>query len=374
MNALVIDGRTRKLCAFVASVTQAQGDNHYQLVLRHALDVGHLPELLAPTEQDEYLGGGETKRRKHFRADMPVILMGMYSAQSSAGHVAVYCNDPSSLIRDEEQHGHRKVLVVGGLGPAFGKKGLKVLGYPIAATLIRGPVEIEELTGSGNSNSASADAALAGVKLLASTDRKAVFLVEGQSDYTYVVRLHSCTEEGMTEFPAEHRADMFSRENIFRRMLFYSAYRGLVRSRFAVNLTCEVNGEQVSIPGEVELGLREDESQRLKKRTGELRREEELERQKKEEQKKEFLATQLPQLLEQLMQDSGKRRLLNRYAASDRAAEQIEEMFAEANAPFDPTDHPWRLKALITRIENERRESKEAKRAAWLAAHPEQKG
>ena len=229
MQALVIDGRTRKLNAFVASVTQAQSDNPYQLVLRHALDMGHIQDILAPTEREDYLGGGETKTRKQFLAEMPVILMGEYSARSSAGHVAIHSTDSW----DEARDGHRKVLIVGGLGKVFGGKGglLKVLGNPIVATLVRGPVEIEEFVGAGNSNCASADAAWAGVKLLASTDRKSVFLVEGQSDYTYVVRLRSTATEGATEFPSEHREEMFSRENIVRRMVFSSAYHGLVRGR-----------------------------------------------------------------------------------------------------------------------------------------------
>ena len=227
-QALVIDGRTRKLSAFVASVTQAQSDNPYQIVLRHALDMGHIQDILAPTEREEYLGGGETKTRKHFCAEMPVILMGEYSARSSAGHVAVHSTDSW----DEARDGHRKVLIVGGLGKVFGGKGgLKVLGNPIVATLVRGPVEIEEFVGAGNSNCASADAAWAGVKLLAGADRKSVFLVEGQSAYTYVVRLRSSATEGETEFPAEHREEMFSRENIVRRMVFSSAYHGLVCGR-----------------------------------------------------------------------------------------------------------------------------------------------
>lgn len=228
MNALIIDGRNRKLQTFVASVTKAQDDNPYQLVLRHALDIGHIQDVLNPTEQDVYLGGGETKRLKRFTTEMPVIIMGEYTAHSSAGHVAIHSADSW----DESRDGHRKVLIVGGLGPNFGKKGLRVLGLPITATLVRGPVEIEELAGSGNSNCASADAAWAGVKLLASTDRKAVFLVEGQSDYTYVVRLRSSAEDGVTtEFPVEHRSEMFSRENIVKRMVFSFAYHSLVRGR-----------------------------------------------------------------------------------------------------------------------------------------------
>src|SRR3989344_492417 len=226
-QALVIDGRTRKLQAFVASVTLAQSDNAYQIVLRHALDMGHVQDILAPTEREEYLGGGETKTRKHFLAEMPVILMGEYSARSSAGHVAVHSADSW----DEARDGHRKVLIVGGLGPSFGKKGLRVLGIPITATLVRGPVEVEELAGSGNSNCASAGAAWDGVRLLASADKKAVFLVQGQTDYTCVVRLRSAADGGVTEFPAEHRETMFSRENIVRRMLFSAVYRDLVRGR-----------------------------------------------------------------------------------------------------------------------------------------------
>lgn len=226
-QALVIDGRTRKLNAFVASVTLAQADNPYQLVLRHALDMGHIQDILASTEREDYLGGGETKNRKQFAANMPVVLMGEYSAQSSAGHVSVHSEDSW----DEARDGHRKVLIVGGLGKAFGKGGLKVLGNPIVATLVRGPVDIEEFAGADNSNCASADAAWAGVKLLASADRKSVFLVEGQSDCTYVVRLRSTATEGATEFPTEHREEMFSRENIVRRMVFSSAYHDLVRGR-----------------------------------------------------------------------------------------------------------------------------------------------
>lgn len=226
MNALVVDCRNRYLQAFVASVTQAQSDNPYQLVLRHALDMGHIQDLLNPTERDEYLGGGEYKNMRNFRAEMPVILMGQYSAQSSAGHVSVY-----SEGGDESRDGHRNVLIVGGLGPNFGKKGLRVLSNPITATLVRGPVEIQQLTGSGNSNCASADAAWEGVKLLASTNRKSVFLVEGQSDYTYVVQLRSAATEGTTEFSVEHREEMFSRENIVRRMLFSAAFRDVVRGR-----------------------------------------------------------------------------------------------------------------------------------------------
>ena len=100
-QALIIDGRTRKVNVFVASVTTAQSDNPSQIVLRHALDMGHVQDLLAPTEREEYLGGGETKKVKSFRAEMPVIIMGeysgieegmgVYSRPVSPGEVATLC-------------------------------------------------------------------------------------------------------------------------------------------------------------------------------------------------------------------------------------------------------------------------------------------
>lgn len=219
-QALVIDCRTRKLEVFVASATQAQTDNPYQLVLRHALDLGSILDLLAPTDQEA---------RKKFLADMPVILMGEYQARSSAGHVTVHSADSW----DEAHDGHRKVLIVGGLGEVFGGRGaLRVLGNPIRATLVRGPVEVVELRGTKNSNRAQADAAWAGVKILSGVDRSSVFLVEGQSDHTYVVRFRSAGgPEAVVEFPAEHRAEMFSRENIVRRIIKSSAWHSIVCGR-----------------------------------------------------------------------------------------------------------------------------------------------
>jgi len=229
-TALVIDCRARTLVTFVASVTEAQEGNTSQLVLRHALDLGKFDTLLASSEAEVYEGGGVTRTRRVFRAEMPVILMGQYSARSSAGHVTVVAPGRFGYGGDEASDGHRQVTVVGGLGGPLSKKGLRVLGVPISATLVRGPVVIAELPGAGNSNCASADAAMAGVRLLANTDRKSVFLAEGQSDTTYVVRLRSAGETGTeTRFPTEHRSEMFARASIIRRMLSGQEYRSRVR-------------------------------------------------------------------------------------------------------------------------------------------------
>ena len=222
MEILVIDGRSRALRAFVASVTKAQEDNPYQVVLRHALDMGCIRDLLAPKGVEGYFGGEVI--RQECRVQIPVLIMGEYSARSSAGHVTVACNDLNMFNKH-----HKKVLVVGGLGPAFGKGGLKVLTRPISAVLIPGPVEIVEAEGADNSNCASAEAAIAGVKILARTDKKSTFLMEGQSDYTYVIRLRCLAEGNEVDFPAEHRSDMFSRENIVKTMFFGQIKRDLTR-------------------------------------------------------------------------------------------------------------------------------------------------
>lgn len=205
-SVLVIDCRNRNLNAFVASATKAKEGSPLQLVLRHALGVGDIREVLNSAEEDGH---------RRFVADMPVLLMGGYAARGSAGHVAVH------------GHGGNPVTVVGGLGPLFGKGGLRPLGRPIAGVLVRGPVELEALPGASNSNQATAAAAWEGMQMLAQADRRSAFLVEGQSDYLFVVRLRptGATGEGPVDFPLEHRAELFSDENIVRKMLAAQARR-----------------------------------------------------------------------------------------------------------------------------------------------------
>ena len=208
-TALVIDARARNLSAFVASATKANDvGGADQLILRFALGLGGFAELMK-------------KSPDGFRAEMPVIIMGAFSAMSSAGHTAVVTNDNGD--------GHRKVIVVGGLGEPFGKGGLKVLAHPITGTFIEGPVRITRLPGAENSNAASADAAWAGVKLLSSIDRRGAFLVEGQSDYTSVWRLEPGVNSTPAELSPEHREEMFSFPNIIRRMVFSPVFRGFLR-------------------------------------------------------------------------------------------------------------------------------------------------
>ena len=72
-KAFCIDCRNRKLETFVASVTQAQSDNPYQLVLRQALDTGKLKDLLDVVNVDDD-GNKEARRApKTFLSDMSEI-------------------------------------------------------------------------------------------------------------------------------------------------------------------------------------------------------------------------------------------------------------------------------------------------------------
>gem|GEM_PF-6870798 len=194
---MVIDGRDRELRTFTASVTAVKNFPN-QLILRYGLKTGKLKKIIQASN-----GCLETK--------MPILLMGEYSARSSAGFVEI----------KKESCSHHDIVVVGGLGQPFGKGCLKILTIPIAGTLIKGPAEIKKLAGMENSNPASAEAALAGVELLAELDPRSVFLTEGQSDYTYVVRIKSLAEEeeeGEISIPPEHQA-MFSPENIVKNIV-----------------------------------------------------------------------------------------------------------------------------------------------------------
>jgi len=168
-----------------------------------------------------------------FVADMPVLVIGGYSAMNSAGFAATYTHQFSG--HSENMDGHRKVVVVGGLGSPFGKGGLKVLALPIVGHLIRGPVEISCVTGTGNSNWNTATAAMAGAKMLASINRQAVILAEGQSDLIDVYRLRSVVERGgengdefgETQFPPEHHTDRFTPAAVVRSMLWSQSFRAL---------------------------------------------------------------------------------------------------------------------------------------------------
>lgn len=217
-QVLVIDCRTREMNSFFASVTQVQVENSYQLVVRQALEMGSFSCFLSSS-----LNGAGAQE---IEIDMPIIIMGSYSAFSSAGYVSVHYERNA-----EFNYGYRQVLVVGGLGPSFGKKGLRILGTPIQAVLIRGPLQIKELWSHENSNCSCADAARLGVQIMAKYDIRSVYLCSGQSDYSYAVRFVSYSRKKETKFPQEHRQDIFSSENIIRQMIFTAAYHDMMGER-----------------------------------------------------------------------------------------------------------------------------------------------
>ncbi len=200
-EALVIDSRSRRLHTFVASVTKVQ-ENPRQLVLRDALDMGSIWRFVESKDED----------KEKIVLGMDVLLMGEYEARSSEGHVSVF---------SKENNRDRPSYIVGGLGEAFGKGGLKILSKPISTFLVRAPLEVRKVRTASNSNTSTANAGWRGMELLFSiVDREATFLVEGQSDYKRVIRFRPLSDSSIANmnFPSEHQ-EMFSEENIFWKMV-----------------------------------------------------------------------------------------------------------------------------------------------------------
>lgn len=196
-TALVIDLRSRELEAFTASITSLPSG---RLVVRKATELGRLKDL-----PDGELG-------------LPVLVLGAYSAQSSCGF--------SEVFTPEFASGHHKMAGGCGLGymsrhPETGipmRKGdaLRSLtnkkGEDFSLWYIPEPM-LRKLKGAGNSNVATADAAIAGHKLFARMHKEFV-IVEGQSDWANAWSLKP-KKEGVfrPEFPVEHRPEVF-RETI----------------------------------------------------------------------------------------------------------------------------------------------------------------
>lgn len=209
MTVLCIDTRTRELKAFTASLTQAASG----LVLRVAAQLGGLSDLLPP------VGTGV------LRPQYPVIVLtGGYSAQSSAGFASVLGTERFSRTK-----------VVGGSGFGYEKyfdtgtrrvgDGLRRFKAPLEAVLLPADCAVELLPTHGNSNPATADAAVEGLRLLAARPGSIV-IAEGQSDWTrgYLIRVPRRTDRGCygqydwlaggMEIPSEHRTDVFSEEAV----------------------------------------------------------------------------------------------------------------------------------------------------------------
>lgn len=188
-NFLVIDARQRALTCFSAAVSAAEVEG--QLVIRAGLELGLLAGLIVSA-------GGRLD------AGMPALVLGGYSARSSAGFTAA----------EGGVHG----LVVGAMGAPFGRGGLRVLTRPIAARLTAGPAVIERVAGATRSNPAVASAVAAGAALLARVaGETSVILTEGQSD---VVDTYRLAGSGLTvEVESEYWCERFTLAAIVERIV-----------------------------------------------------------------------------------------------------------------------------------------------------------
>lgn len=188
----VIDARSRERELVTASATRLP-NNAFALVLRKGVDVGSVEALCGQAV-------------KH-----PILIIGSYQARSSAGFVTPVGAGV-----------YNSVIWVGGAGFGFTdedgrRKGdaLRPFGRPLKAALVNAGARVEKVQTPFTSNPATAEAAFEGLRLRALAQRRLTFLVEGQSDYITATSFEE-PEGAESDFPAEHREDIFSCENMFK--------------------------------------------------------------------------------------------------------------------------------------------------------------
>ena len=185
---LIIDASTRDLSMYTAAVTQL---SDCRLVLRKAAWVGHLCDVtyLAP--------------------EMPIMVIGSYQAQSSAGFTDTIVGSLQS-----------NTIIAGGAG--FGGfwtdsgvvRGDSLRPFHVKTILIPPGEIIRPIrTGDDNSNPQTAAAAMAGLSLMADVTGSIV-VAEGQSDYVRAWQIttpHDSTSKWNYHIraPPEHREDIF---------------------------------------------------------------------------------------------------------------------------------------------------------------------
>src|SRR5207237_1444268 len=101
--------------------------------------------------------------------------------------------------------GGREVVIVGGLGKPFGRGGLKRLRKPIAGRLMPAGCSVHKWDGNSSSNVGTAEAAVDGIRFTAEFQPDALWLREGQSDYTNFLKLVPGKESVYPEFGDEHQ-------------------------------------------------------------------------------------------------------------------------------------------------------------------------
>lgn len=221
MKTLVIDPWSRGLQTFVTSVVRENSPvavppmlGAVGIHLRFAVETGNLPELAA--------GGGPWRANRGFGSDdLGLIILGnTYRAQSSAGFTDVIT--PSGVFM--WQQGNASVTAACG---CLGAKSLRPIKPQKAWVWAPGKWLMFPLLTHGNSNTATADAALVGLRFLANS-RGLLIIAEGQSDsvsawaiggkpegfegcgssWTYGLRpLTECglmAREELAELPVEH--------------------------------------------------------------------------------------------------------------------------------------------------------------------------
>jgi hypothetical protein len=204
MNTVfVVDARNRERLVYAASATTLFY-NPSAIVLRKGVTMGKIEDVLI----------GRV-------LDCPILVMGAYHAQSSAGHVT-----PLGFEKFQQ------ATVVGGAGfgyeahDAEGKRvrrgdALRPFGKPIEATLLPSGTQVQKLETHHGSNCATAEAAFTGLELMADAPATAI-LVEGQSDHTSAVTFRVPEKTEQSEFPIEHREETFSKKS-----LLATALRGM---------------------------------------------------------------------------------------------------------------------------------------------------
>lgn len=196
-SIIVVDATTRRLECFAASATCRNG-NQQHIILRKAVVIGTIAELRGRV------------------VESPILVVGSYSARSSAGHTTPLGED-----------NFPKVVWIGGAGFGFDvydeakrerrrvADGLRPFGRPLTGTLLPAGTKVEGVQTHSNSNPDTADAAMAGLRIVAETKRQFI-LTEGQSDYTSAYTFCVAEDAEQPSFPEEHRTDVFSPESMFR--------------------------------------------------------------------------------------------------------------------------------------------------------------
>lgn len=189
MKALFIDTRERRLPIYSVSVTKVGDEERRMVVLRMGAEVGTLHDV------------------EGFYFDAPVLVAtNGYQARSSAGFVEV------TNYKCHPQH-HANVVGLCGFPNKSGKiQGLKVLGDPVNCVVL-GKGQVRRVTGMANSNSATAEAAIEGLRVRSSMTGK-LLVIEGQSDRATGFVFEASLSDPETGswyigLPCEHR-DRFS--------------------------------------------------------------------------------------------------------------------------------------------------------------------